>query len=418
MRFLLITTAFPPYNSLGAIRMGKLAKYLVSQGHDVRVLAAKDPPLLPTLPLEIPAGQVMYTPWFNVNFLPNLLFGGKKKVAQQGYSTKSSWLKSLGNLYRDLLHFPDDQVGWYPYALRAGRTLMRSWKPDMIYASAMPFTSLLAAAQLSRETGVPWLGELRDLWADHAYYVYPAWRRRPESWLERRTLSSASGLVTVSEPLAEKLREKYDRPVAVILNGYDLDDYPAEQELAKPDPVLLRIAYTGSVYPQHQDLGPLFQALQSLGTGMGNIRLDFYTRYTGPVLALAEQYGVAPLVQTHGLVPYREALKKQMEADLLLMLLWNDPAERGVLTGKLFEYIGSRRPILAVGAGHDLAADLIRKRQAGFVSNDPQAIAAQLLAWQQQKAELGAIPSLPLETRQGLSRQDQFAELEKFIHRL
>jgi hypothetical protein len=93
---------------------------------------------------------------------------------------------------------------------------------------------------------VPWVGELRDLWTDNHYYTFPTWRRVLETWIERRTLRTAAGLVTVSEPLAQMLRLRYDMPVCVVLNGFDPADYPPVQRL-QPDR-FLRIVYTGNVY--------------------------------------------------------------------------------------------------------------------------------------------------------------------------
>ena len=415
MRFLLITTVFQPYNSLGAIRVGKFAKYLLNRGHEVKVLAAKNPSTLSTLPMDIPEECVTYTGWLNVNFLPEMVFGGQKKVVQQGYGTGLTGLKRLGLFYRILFHFPDQYIGWLPQAVRVGRKVIRDFKPDLIYASAMPFTSLMVASILGRQYHIPWVGELRDLWTENMNYSFPEWRREADAWLERRTLHSAKALVTVSDSFADKLREKYSQPVAVIMNGFDPNDYPLPCELLTPNPDILRIVYTGAVYPNFQDPSPLFEALQQMGAAANSVRIVFYTRYSDLIESQAAKYGVSHLVEIHGLVPYRQSLKTQKEADICLLLLWNNPAERGVLPAKLFEYLGARRPILAVGAVQNPAAVIVCEREAGFFSNDPAAIARKIAGWQEQKLIEGAIPFLSEESNKGLSRQEQYTKLEEFL---
>ncbi|MCS6841315.1 MAG: hypothetical protein NZ701_11090, partial [Roseiflexus sp.] len=114
---------------------------------------------------------------------------------------------------------------------------------------------------------------------------------------------------------------------------------------------------------------------------------------------------------------HREALAQQRAADVLLLLLWNDPRERGVYTGKLFEYLGARRPILGIGPAGNVAADLIRERRAGLVSADPAEVAGQLVRWLDAK-ERGSIPDLPEAVAAGLSRADQTRRLEAFLERL
>ena len=373
MRILLVSHFFPPFNSIGAVRTGKTAKYLRQLGHDVRVLTTADQSLQATLPLDIPASEVIYTPWLNVNRPVELALGGRGRVATHGYAAGSStpnFVRKLGLFYKHLTNLPDGQIGWYPYAVSAGRRLMRDWHPDVIYASAMPVTSLLVAHALARGSGVPWVAELRDLWLDNPYLDLPPWRRRIEHSLEERVLGSARGLVTISEPLAETLRKRFAVPVEVVTNGFDPEDYPAAAAPAQEDRV--RIVYTGMIYEGRRDPSPLFQAVASLGEFVANVRIAFYGRYLGVVDSLAQRYGIRDCVEIHEPVPHREALRIQAEADLLLLLLWDNPRERGSFTGKVFEYLGARRPILAVGPADNVASTLILERKAGMVGTNPR----------------------------------------------
>lgn len=402
---------------MGAVRVGKTAKYLSKFGHEVRVVTARNQPLQPTLPLEIPRQNVIYAQWLNVNRPPEIALGGRGKVAARGYEPKGilrGVLKKLGSLYKSLFNLPDGQVGWYPFALRAASRLIKKWRPDLIYASAMPFTSLLVARALSRRHRIPWVAELRDLWVDGHSYSHPSWRRKVEERLERRVLSSATGLVTVSEPWAETLRAKYSKPTAVVLNGFDPNNYPPHFEIPFRDGQT-RIVYTGMIYEGKQDPTPLFHALRQLGRQASKVRVAFYGRYLEVIREIARRMGVEHLVEVNESVPYEDALRIQSEADILLLLLWNDPKGRGRYDGKLFEYIGARRPILAIGPTDNVAAELITERKAGVILDDPDRIANQLHHWVQQKEKSGAIPGLPKNVGVGLSREDQTKKLDSFL---
>jgi hypothetical protein len=428
MRLLVVSYFFPPFNNMGAVRVGKTAKYLMKTfGHDVRVVTAASQPFQATLPPELPADRVTYTKWFNVNKPAEILSGGRARVTAAGHELQgpTEFVRAARSFYRDfyksVVAFPDDQIGWYPFALRAASRLMADWRPDLLLASGPPNTSLLAVYRLAQRYDIPWVAELRDLWTDSHYYRFPRWRQRLEQRLERRVLGSASGFLTVSEPLAEVLRLKYRAPVAVVLNGYDPEDYPASAG-GLLEKKFVRLVYTGmlmwSGVEGGMDPRPLFEALRRLGPLAEHIRLAFYGRRLQGARDAARTEGVEHLVEVHDQVPYLESLRMQREADVLLLFLWNDPKEPGVYTGKLFEYIGAGRPILAVGSADNVAAQLIRDRRAGVVLNDPARIAERLLQWVEQKQNTGSIPALSPESAAGLSREEQTAHIHRFLSRL
>ena len=420
MRILLVSFFFPPYNAIGAVRSGKTAKYLLALGHDVRVISAADQPLAGTLPVEVPEERVLRTRWLNVNRPVEMLLGGRQRIAAHGYIAPvsgrpllTSALRSLGAAYRTLLHLPDGEIGWYPFARTAGTRLIRAWRPDVILASGRPFTSLLVAHSLAHRFGIPWVAELRDLWTDNHSRLQPYPRRALERRVEARVLSSAARLITVSEPLAERLRGRVGDRVSVVTNGFDPDDYPRLATGGDPDRTgPLRLVYTGMVYAGKQDAGPLFRALHGLGVG---VEAHFYGRYLDTVKSQAAEHGVGHAVHVHPPVPYAESLRLQRLADVLLLLLWNDRAERGVYTAKLFEYIGARRPILAVGGTRDAATELIEARGAGVVAGDAEAIRGLLERWRAQKRLAGGIADLPAEATSSLSRMEKTREIENVL---
>ncbi|MCT7994527.1 glycosyltransferase family 4 protein [Laspinema olomoucense] len=430
MKILIISYDFPPFNTIGAVRVGKMAKYLCKFGHDVRVITAGDQPLPSTLKVEIPPQNITYTNWVNFSKIAKFIFPKirpQKKVNETLERSKKlikyNFLDKLLFLYRNCVYFPDAKIGWLPFAISAtSRLIEENWKPDLIYASAVPFTSLMVARFLSLKYGIPWVGELRDLWVDNHFYdiFHSKGRKMLEEHLERWILSHANGLVTVSKPHADILNKKYRKPVAVILNGFDREDYPTNEKKEVPLLSSICIVYTGTIYAgetfqNRQDPTPLFQSVDKLARSGKHIELLFYANNPNSIKEMALQNHIEHLVKTPERVSYKKSLQIQTQADILLLLLWNDPQERGVYTGKLFEYIGAGRPILAIGHSDNVAAELIRERKAGVVLNDPDAIAEQIRLWIHQKQTMGQIPSLPANVGVGLSREEQARKLENFM---
>ncbi len=418
MRILIISYFFPPFNCIGSIRIGKTAKYLMRLGNDVRIVTCKQQMLPENLPVEIPEDRIIYTSWFNLN-RPLQLVLNKKEIVNTGYSVPRSpfgnLLKILGQFYKTSINFPDAQAGWIPFAYTNATKLIKEWRPDLIFSSGLPISSLLAAALVSHRQHVPWIAELRDLWVGNPYRFMPGWRRLLEQRLEKKIFSRVWGLVTVSEPLASELHQKYSLPVSVITNGFDEDDF-MQVSRAPSETSSLAIAYTGMVYEGRQHPEPLFKALKKLKEKFGiNINVNFYGRYLQLIEELAKSHGIEDLISVHGPIPYREAISIQAGSDILLLFLGYGEAERGVFTGKFFEYLRTTRPILAIGSSNNVAAHVITSRNAGFVSDNPDAIMHQLLKWHEEKEKRGVVPSSPDSVYAGFSRREQTEKLLEFF---
>lgn len=422
MDVLILSFMFPPANVIGAVRVGKMANELVRLGHTVRVVCAAAPPCSADLAIAtLPETHIVRTRWLDIAFPMTLMqrlraHGGtlSQQLAAQPRSTPlRAVFERLLWCYRLVFSVPDDALGWLPFAVRAAEQAIAARRPDLIYASGGPFTALIAAAVVHQRSGVPWVAELRDLWADNHYYPYPLARRAVDAAIERQTLRSAATLVTVSDPLAQTLRDRYPMPVAVITNGFDPADYPGPRTIVDDD--ILRLVYTGTIYPGRQDAGPLFAALATLGPAAERVRVIAYGYGTQALLASAAAVGLSHLVELRGHVAHHTALAAQRDADVLLLLRWNDATDRGVLTGKLFEYLGARRPIIAPGSVDDAAARLIRARAAGVASSSVAELTQQVKLWLMQREQGGSIADLPLAASAGLTRAAQAAHLAQIF---
>jgi glycosyltransferase involved in cell wall biosynthesis len=428
MKILLVSYFFPPYNSIGAVRVGKFAKFLNSFGHDTKVITARgqywDELLTKGLSLEIDPTQVTYTPWLDlsragrstIHFFRRTMIRDSRtgKCTSEGFGNSSSILRGISTIYRSVFCFPDSNIGWMPFAYSAGKKLIKSWKPDIIVASALPPTSFLIAKKLAKQAKVPWVADLRDLWVDNHFYEYPSYRRRLEAKLEQHVLSTAQGIVTVTEPFAATLRQKYAAPVRVITNGFDPTDFPTE---SKPwsRSLPLKITYTGNLYAGKRDPSDLFQAIRQLGPQSEKVQVNFFGPRLGWVSDLAAAYGLSDIVVVNGPVDHREALEHQVESHLLFLPL--SVKERGVYPAKLFEYIGAGRLILSTGTKDAIAGALINQHSLGFNASDPHEM-SRFLNEQIISIEAGRPQLPPHEAKEQFMREVQARQLEQFLEEI
>ncbi len=430
IRVLIVSHWFPPVNVIGAVRVGKFAEFLYRAGYDVRVIAGLDP--APefndhSLPVGIPPEAVRYIEsridqMFDrsLGWLFRLVrFTRRKRAGQEAGGNSQRQQKSRHGMreiltmhYYALLRIPDARAGWIRSAVAAGTELTSQWRPDVIFASAPPNSSLVAASRIARACGVPWIAELRDLWVDNPYYEYPPWRRWLDHFLEWKTLRSAAGFVSVTSLWTDDLRRKYPQPAISILNGFVREDFP--KDLPQPGPGnVVSVIYTGNIHGSYRDPTPLFEAINLLGPERAKIAVHFYGPSLEQVRSFDAAENILDRIFVHDRVTYKESLALQCSADILLLLQWDNKKDEGNIPAKFFEYLGAGRPILMLGYEHGILAEMIRERNAGLVSNSPARIAEKLREWIAERPQ--GIPSLGHRVSAGMTRDEQFSSLGHFL---
>ena len=136
------------------------------------------------------------------------------------------------------------------------------------------------------------------------------------------------------------------------------------------------------------------------------------------VAALADQYGVRACVEIRNAVPRPEILRVQRQVDILLECRWQDAVGDGVIPGKLFEYIGARRPILSLGSLTGESAEIIRQNGLGLASNDPDEIKSMLVKAMAIKAKSGRLPDSIAANQDGFRREIQFRKIDELFEPL
>ena len=260
------------------------------------------------------------------------------------------------------IRMPEPMAFW---GNSAYRTVSKE-KWDLVVSTAGPFYVHFPAFRLRRSGSAKcWIADWRDLWVDnHMFPGIPLFRsierRRERIWCQ-----TADIVTTVSEPLAEILRNNHRCRVEVIYNGYDVEDYknlPAKN--AFNDSSVFKILYTGTIYQGSQDPVPLFDAVKSL-EDTGLLTQDklsiLFCGNNADVMQLANKAGVSGYVKYLGFIPRQKALQMQRDANALLLLEVESIKAKGILTGKIFEYMYAGPPIIAIGVGMDSSVGEVLK---------------------------------------------------------
>lgn len=390
MRVLIISTYFPPLNSIASLRPYSWAKYWAKEGHDVTVLTiekSQDPSLDLSFDhnefkiIEVPQSRLIK------------LLKQKKSLPPPSTSTQNSRLGNAIRAIKKLLikpfHYLKQKTGvfsgcrmpdfthlWIKPAIKA----VANQDPfDLVVSTAGPYTVHLVAHAIKKQKKAKrWIADYRDPWSDN--FLYPG--LFPLNWwertLEKRLLKSADSITTISDSLREMFRLKHGQKVHTVANGFDPEDLQKiDSDNIFPPDGKYRIVYTGTIYKGKRDPTPLFEAINAMEKNSNDRLLleKLEVIFIGPnnthLEELIDEHHVRPWVHFKGFLKRDCALRMQRDAHALLFLPWTDMSVDGVLTGKIFEYLFSGTPILAVGGtGMEASQNLIVDAKAGYVFLD------------------------------------------------
>lgn len=360
----MIAFHFPPLaGSSGIQRTLRFAQYLPRQGWQPLVLTAS------TVAYDLTSEDLLRT-------LPPELF------VHRAFALDSARHLAIGGRYPAPLARPDRWITWAMAAIPSGIRLVKRYRPAAIWSTYPIATAHVIGRWIARLTGLPWVADFRDPMAQDGYPTDPATWRAFER-IERAAITNAAASVFVTRGAAAMYRQRYpaaaDR-ITVIENGFDEPSYAGITSGGPPlVPGRRTLLHSGIVYPSERDPTQLFAALSVLKrTGQaGNILLRFRASAHDDFLrALAQRHGVSDLIELAPPLPYRESLEEMHRADGLLVLQAANCNEQ--IPAKVYEYLRTRRPILALTDPRGDTADLLRRCGARTVValDDSAAIAA------------------------------------------
>ena len=383
---------FPPLGGSGSMRVLRLTRYLPSFGWKPVVVSVagggrepRDPALLGQVAPEV---EIHRVPCLEPDDFSDSWSHPRQKVVRNLFKTL------------DFLLFPDDRALWIGPAARQAERLARELKPAVLWATGPPFSTMVAALKVHRRTGLPLVLDFRDDWTgfNSRFRTRKPARQAREEELEGQCLQAASAVVSVTPGIVEALRRR--RPANLpperfhlLPNGFDPAHF-ADLGGRRPSE-RFRIVHAGSLYATRSP-GPFLEGLRRwLAASPPQRRQEVEVRFLGRLDPSLESLLDAPdlrgVVSRVPFLPHSEALASIREADALLLIVDQVEKAEEIYTGKVFEYLGSSRPILALLPPTSPLADLLRESGVGMLAppEDPEA-AARLLeeAWARRESPL------------------------------
>jgi hypothetical protein len=421
-RVVVLAYYFPPLAGIASERAAALSRHLVALGWDPVVITTRDglyhradSPADTNVP-------VVRTPSFELSRLLRAIYVRGNREANKEGTVLPVETGRLGEqarrFVRDFVYVPDAQVGWIPFAASAAaKALRQGHSPAVIYSTSVPYSAHLAAMLAARRRNCPWVAELRDPWSTSTspYRSERRSRQRIDKALERRVVLGADHVVLTSESTRAELLDAHGElraeRVSVVTNGFE----PLPERAVPPRDAPMTIVYAGTV-AAGEDLAPVLAALDRVDAGHKGA---FRVRVLGP----PEPWGSPsdrPWLDLEGVVSPQLAREAVAEASALLFVQ-RHPAYSGVLPGKLFEYIGARRPIVAVCPPHsEMEALLKTHADARLVNPDQVENVASVVERLLQEHEVGSLqgPRVPFSVTAALQRSEQAARLASIFEQV
>jgi glycosyltransferase involved in cell wall biosynthesis len=413
VKVLLVTLYFPPAGGGGVQRPLKFATHLPGLGIETHVLAPDDPKWIHTDDELLPPTQA----WVH---RARYLGPKGRRPAEELHGTQGLERATVqARLFARRLLVPDENVSWNLTAIPAAIRIARAEGIDAIITTSPPNSIHLVGAAVKRTLGIPWIADLRDSIGAHPHRrsesLAVRTKERADTAIAQLVARRADAIVAAAESIAQEARGLSPKGrVVTIANGSDFDDF-AGLEYTPGD--RFRITHTGSFFGK-RDPKPFLQALAD--SGLDDVVARFVGDFRSSDREFAESLGLGDRLELLAYVPRRRSLELQRDSEALLLLIPDAGGRgKGVLSGKVFEYLAAERPILAAVPPDGAAAKLIEEIGAGVVvpADDVEALRAALvdLHGRWKAGELGWT-LLPPDVRDRLSRRARVAELAELVN--
>jgi hypothetical protein len=370
LKVLIITYYWPPAGGSGVQRWLKFVKYLQEFGIEPVVFTAENANYLKqdvSLINEIPKNiVVLRQPIWEPT---KILFWKKKKQENKGISNVSKG--GLLSFIRGNFFIPDPKIFWVKPTVNYLQKYIENNTIDAIISSGPPHSMHLIAQKLHEKNDIKWLADFRDPWSDLYYnkdFKQLTFAKNKNKKLEDAVLQNADCILTVSNNLKQEFLQKAKR-VAVITNGFD-DEFVAAENLSLD--TKFSISYIG-LLPKQSNPKLLFKVLKALCDENLTFKKDLQLNFIGDISAeVSVEIKKNKLIENTsfvGYVSHQQAIEYQTKSQVLLLLIPNVKNNKGILTGKLFEYLKAKRPILAIGPEKGDLAAILKETNAGIIVN-------------------------------------------------
>lgn len=368
MKVLIITYYWPPAGGSGVQRWLKFVKYLPQHGIEPIVYTIENPnypkedaSLLKEVPKQV---TVLKKPIFEPS---DLLFWKPKGLKNTGVSDNVN--NGLMSFVRGNFFIPDPKIFWVRSSVTFLQNYLNHHSIDVIISTGPPHSIHLIAMQLKQRNNLKWLADFRDPWTDLYYntaFKQLPFAKKKNKKLEQKVLDQADCVLTVSNSLKNDFEKKASK-VAVITNGFDTEVLQEESVVLDSK---FTITYVG-LLPTQSNPVTFFKVLKQLCNADNDFKNTLSLLFVGDiseeVKQTVSQFQLSKVTIFKEYVSHQEAILYQKSAQVLLLLIPKVKKATGILTGKLFEYITAKRPILALGPEKGDLSEIISSTESGVV---------------------------------------------------
>ncbi len=377
-RVLVITYYWPPSGGSGVQRWVKFVKYLREFGWEPIIYTpenpeapAHDPGLMRDVPdnLEIIKTKI----WEPYSIYRKFIGADENTRIGTGFlseESKPKFTEMLSVWIRGNLFIPDARRYWIRPSVRFLEKHLVEHPIDAIVSTGPPHSMHMIARQLHRKLNIPWLADFRDPWTDIDFYddlKLSNWADRKHHRLEASVLDEADRVTVVSPTMREDFQAQTQTIIDLLTNGYDEDDFPSDKPESGP---VFTISHIGTM-PPSRNPDVLWKALAELKNGDPELARDLRVRLVGPVdVSIFESIRdqkIDDYVDKIDYMPHNEVVTEQCRASVLLMIVNRSKNAKGILSGKFFEYIAAKRPILCIGPEESDIAQIIKDKHLGYL---------------------------------------------------
>lgn len=387
-KILIISYYWPPAGGPGVQRWLKFVKYLPDFAIEPHVYVPDNPtyPLLDEKLVDEVSNKaiIIKQPIFEPYGLASVFSKNKTKKISSGimpHQKKQSFVEKLLLWVRGNVFIPDARVFWVKPSVTFLKRYLKEHQIDTIITTGPPHSLHLIGLQLKKELNITWLADFRDPWTTIGYHKQlklSSWAARKHKALEKEVMNSCDQLIVTSPTTKIEFEAITTKPIEVITNGYDL-----EQVSKKPLDEKFTLAHIGSLLSARNPI-ILWKALQELILENEAFKLQFQLKLIGAVsnevLQSIAEFGLNNHLNYLGYLPHDESIIEQRSSQVLLLIEIDSEETKCIVPGKLFEYMVSERPIIAIGPAKADFAQIIKETNTGtfFTYDELESLKAQI----------------------------------------
>ncbi len=414
-KVLVLAYYYPPMGLSGVQRTLKFTKYM---------------PKYNWQPTVITAGNIAYFA-HDLGMLKEAEDAGVNIIRTEAYDLNSmigkkygtvnmpkEFIRKLYSKFTKTFFIPDNKKAWAKRAYHTARELLKKEKYDILYVTIPPYSSFHYAALLKKEFDIPLFVDYRDLWFGNHFAFYPTpYHKQKHKKLEYASLKESNKIVVINRRIKEKLLTTYPflsfDEIIIIPHGYDPQDFEIEEYPSTSSK--LKLTYSGIFY---ENITPefLLKAFKQLSVERPDIAATYELEFIGLLRdenkKLIKELGLNEFVHEYGYLEHSFAVKRLKSSDVLWMMIGNTNNADTISTSKLFEYFGSRKPVL--GCVPDGAAkNSLKEYNASFITSPDNLDEIKNVLIEIHSAFVNK--KLPIPNEEFIKRHDRIALTEQLI---